>query len=402
MANEKFIRDKVHVNVGTIGHVDHGKTTLTSAITHFLSLKGLAQNKKYDEIDGTPEEKERGITINTAHIEYQTLKRHYAHVDCPGHADYIKNMITGAAQMDAAILVVSAKDGIMPQTSEHVLLAKQVGIPQLLIFLNKCDISDVEPELIEIIELELKDLLKKHGFDHENVPIIRGSALKSLEGDEHYFNKTGELIDYLDSYVKDPVRIMNKPFLMPIEDVFVITGRGTIATGRVERGQINTGDKVEIVGLKDKVQESVVTSIEMFRKNLDNAMAGENVGVLLRGINRDDIERGQVICAPNSIKSYSQFLAKIYLLKSNEGGRKTAICTNYRPQFYVRTTDVTGKIEEIIDPKDNIKKEIAMPGDLVHIKVKLIQSIAIEEETKFSVREGGKTIGAGVVLKIIK
>ncbi|WP_457916089.1 elongation factor Tu [Candidatus Phytoplasma sacchari] len=399
--------NKVHINVGTIGHVDHGKTTLTAAITSVLSSKGLANKKKYDEIDSNEEEKTRGITINTSHIEYSTEKRHYAHIDCPGHADYIKNMITGASQMDAAILVVSGKDGPQPQTSEHLLLAKQVGVPNLVVFINKCDISDVTDEILELIEIEVRDLLKKYKFDYENVPIIRGSALKAIEElepgykeEKIYFKKIEELINVLDTYIKDPIRELDKPFLMPIENVLTITGRGTTATGRVERGQINVNDEVEIIGLKDGVQKSTIVSMKTFNSFLNTAKAGDNIGVLLRGIERDSIERGQILCKPGSIKAYSTFEAEIYLLTEKEGGRKTAVNIKYKPQFYFRTTDVTGEIQAFIE--ESAQKPFGYPGDLVHVRIELIKPVAIETGTKFSVREGNKTIGAGHVLKINK
>lgn len=393
-AKEKFDRSLPHVNVGTIGHVDHGKTTLTAAITVYLSKTGLAQEKKYENIDNAPEEKERGITINASHIEYSTKKRHYAHVDCPGHADYIKNMITGAAQMDGSILVVSAVDGPMPQTREHILLAKQVGVPRMVVFLNKCDMVEDE-ELLELVEIEIRELLNKYGFDGENTPIIRGSALKALEQDPKYLPKIQELLDAVDSYIPTPTRDKDKPFLIPIEDVFSITGRGTVATGRVERGILNMNDEVEIVGIKAR-RKTICTGIEMFKKLLDHAEAGDNVGVLLRGIDRKEIERGQVLCKPGSIDPHSKFVAEIYALKKEEGGRHTPFANNYRPQFFFRTTDVTGTIKLPQDVK------VVVPGDNVQIEVDLITPVALEDRTKFSIREGGKTIGAGTITKIIK
>ena len=399
MAKAKFDRSKPHVNIGTIGHVDHGKTTLTAAITMTLAAKGLSQKMRYEDIDKAPEEKARGITINTAHVEYETAKRHYAHVDCPGHADYVKNMITGAAQMDGAILVVAATDGAMPQTKEHILLARQVGVPKIVVFLNKCDQMD-DPELLDLVEMELRELLATNGFD-ENAPIIRGSALKALEAAQAG-NVDGpeckcifELMDAVDSYIPEPVRDIDKPFLMPVEDVFTITGRGTVATGRVERGQIKIQDPVEIVGLKE-TKTSVVTGIEMFRKSLDFAQAGDNAGILLRGIERKDIERGQVLAKPKTVTPHTEFEGQIYVLKADEGGRKTPFFKGYRPQFYFRTTDVTGTIE-FADGR-----EMAMPGDNVTIKVQLIAPVAMEEQLRFAIREGGRTIGSGVVSKIIK
>ncbi len=399
MAKAKFDRSKPHVNIGTIGHVDHGKTTLTAAITMTLAAKGLSQKMRYEDIDKAPEEKARGITINTAHVEYETAKRHYAHVDCPGHADYVKNMITGAAQMDGAILVVAATDGAMPQTKEHILLARQVGVPKIVVFLNKCDQMD-DPELLDLVEMELRELLAANGFD-ENAPIIRGSALKALEAAQAG-NVDGpeckcifELMDAVDSYIPEPVRDIDKPFLMPVEDVFTITGRGTVATGRVERGQIKIQDPVEIVGLKE-TKTSVVTGIEMFRKSLDFAQAGDNAGILLRGIERKDIERGQVLAKPKTVTPHTEFEGQIYVLKADEGGRKTPFFKGYRPQFYFRTTDVTGTIE-FADGR-----EMAMPGDNVTIRVQLIAPVAMEEQLRFAIREGGRTIGSGVVSKIIK
>ena len=393
MAKEKFDRSKTHVNVGTIGHVDHGKTTLTAAITTYLSKKGGAEAMAYDQIDKAPEEKERGITINTAHVEYQTETRHYAHVDCPGHADYVKNMITGAAQMDGAILVVAATDGPMPQTSEHILLSRQVGVPKIVVFLNKCDMVD-DPELIDLVEMEVRELLSKYEFDGDNAPIIRGSALKALEGDPQWTPAIDELMAAVDSYIPDPVREDDKPFLMPVEDVFTITGRGTVATGRVERGILKLSEEVEIVGLHD-TQKTVVTGIEMFRKLLDFAEAGDNIGALLRGINRDQIQRGQVLAKPGSVNPHTHFTAQVYVLTKEEGGRHTPFVANYRPQFYFRTTDVTGVISL---PEGT---EMVMPGDNVEMEVNLIAPIAIEEGTKFSIREGGRTVGAGNVTKIL-
>ncbi|MFR0367813.1 elongation factor Tu [Candidatus Phytoplasma palmae] len=390
-----FKRNKPHINIGTIGHVDHGKTTLTSAITHYLSLKGLAQKQDYEQIDKAPEEKKRGITINATHVEYETENRHYAHVDCPGHSEFIKNMITGAAQMDSSILVVSASDGVMPQTKEHILLAKQVGVPKILVFLNKCDLVD-DDELLNLIEMDIKDVLKANKFDYENVPIIRGSALKAIQGDSKYTKSIEKLIKALDDYIKEPIREMKKPFLLPIEDVFTITGRGTVATGRVERGQVKVGDTVEIVGIKP-TKQAVVTGLEMFRKSLDStgALAGDNIGVLLRGISREQMERGQVLVKVGSIKPYLKFTAQMYVLKAEEGGRTTSFTNNYRPQFYVRTTDVTGVIQI-----KNPKIKVVMPGELVEINVTLIHPIALEKGTKFAVREGGKTVGAGTVTDI--
>lgn len=399
MAKAKFDRSKPHVNIGTIGHVDHGKTTLTAAITMTLAAKGLSQKMKYEDIDKAPEEKARGITINTAHVEYETAKRHYAHVDCPGHADYVKNMITGAAQMDGAILVVAATDGAMPQTKEHILLARQVGVPKIVVFLNKCDQMD-DPELLDLVEMELRELLSTNGFD-EDAPIIRGSALKALEAatagnvDGPECKCIFELMDAVDSYIPEPVRDVDKPFLMPVEDVFTITGRGTVATGRVERGQIKIQEPVEIVGLKE-TKTSVVTGIEMFRKSLDFAQAGDNAGILLRGVERKDIERGQVLAKPKTVTPHTEFEGQIYVLKADEGGRKTPFFKGYRPQFYFRTTDVTGTIE-FADGR-----EMAMPGDNVTIKVQLIAPVAMEEQLRFAIREGGRTIGSGVVSKIIK
>ena len=399
MAKEKFDRSLEHVNIGTIGHVDHGKTTLTAAITKRLAEKGQAEFKAYDQIDGAPEEKARGITINTAHVEYKTAKRHYAHVDCPGHADYVKNMITGAAQMDGAILVVAATDGPMPQTREHILLARQVGVPKIVVFLNKCDMVDDE-ELIDLVEMEVRELLDEYGFDGDNCPIIRGSALKALEGDPAYEEKIDELMDAVDEYIPSPAREMDKPFLMSVEDVFTITGRGTVATGRVERGVAHLNDEVEIVGIKP-TRKTVITGLEMFRKQLDLAEAGDNIGALLRGVNRDEIERGQVLAKPGTVTPHTKFKAQVYVLTKEEGGRHTPFVVNYRPQFYFRTTDVTGVVEEI---KDNSGEpmEMVMPGDNVLMTVELIAPIAIENGTKFSIREGGRTVGSGNVTEIVK
>ena len=393
MAREKFERNKPHVNIGTIGHVDHGKTTLTAAITKVLNLEGDADFVDYANIDKAPEERERGITINTAHVEYETDKRHYAHVDCPGHADYVKNMITGAAQMDGAILVCSAADGPMPQTREHILLARQVGVPAIVVFLNKADMVDDE-ELIELVEMEVRELLSSYEFPGDEVPIIVGSALKALEGDAQYVAKIDELMAAVDSYIPTPVRDTDKPFLMPVEDVFTITGRGTVATGRVERGQVNVGDTVEVVGLKEKAEQYVVTGLEMFRKTLDSAVAGDNVGALLRGVDRKDIERGQVLAKPGSIKPHTKFKAEVYVLTKEEGGRHTPFFSNYRPQFYFRTTDVTG----VVNLPEGV--EMCMPGDNVTMEIELITPIAIEEGLRFAIREGGHTVGAGVVTEI--
>ena len=394
MAKQKFDRSKPHVNIGTIGHVDHGKTTLTAAITKYLAGKGQADFVDYANIDKAPEERERGITINTAHVEYQTDKRHYAHVDCPGHADYVKNMITGAAQMDGAILVIAATDGPMAQTREHILLSRQVGVPRMVVFMNKCDMVDDE-ELLDLVEMEIRELLSEYGFDGDNTPIIRGSALKALEGDPAYQEKIQELMDAVDTWIETPERDTDKPFLMPIEDVFTITGRGTVVTGRVERGQLKLNDEVEIVGLKP-TKKTVVTGIEMFRKQLDYAEAGDNAGVLLRGISRDEVERGQVLAKPGTVTPHTKFKAQVYILTKEEGGRHKPFFTNYRPQFYFRTTDVTGVIEL---PEGT---EMVMPGDNVEITVELIAPIAIENGTKFSIREGGHTVGAGNVSEIIK
>ena len=394
MAKEKFDRSKTHMNIGTIGHVDHGKTTLTAAITHVLAKKGLSKVMNYDQIDAAPEEKARGITINTAHIEYQTAKRHYAHVDCPGHADYVKNMITGAAQMDGAILVVAATDGVMPQTREHILLARQVGVPYIAVFLNKCDLVD-DPELIEFVEMDVRDLLNKYGFPGDEVPVIKGSARQALDGDPKAEEAIMELMNAVDSYFPDPVRATDKPFLMPIEDVLTITGRGTVVTGRVERGQLRLNDAVEIVGIKP-TRSSVVTGIEMFRKTLDYAEAGDNAGVLLRGVNRDEVVCGQVLAKPGSITPHSKFVGQVYVLTKEEGGRHTAFISNYRPQFFFHTTDITGTITL---PEG---VEMVMPGDNVSFTVELIHPVAIEKGTQFSIREGGRTVGAGTVTEIIK
>ena len=394
MAKEKFDRSKPHVNIGTIGHVDHGKTTLTAAITKVLAAKGGADFVDYANIDKAPEERERGITINTAHVEYQTEKRHYAHVDCPGHADYVKNMITGAAQMDGAILVIAATDGPMAQTREHILLARQVGVPKLVVFMNKCDMVDDE-ELLDLVEMEIRDLLNEYEFDGDNTPIIRGSALKALEGEEKYVKAIEELMDAVDKWIPTPERDNAKPFLMSIEDVFTITGRGTVVTGRVERGQLKLNDTVEIVGLKD-TKSTVVTGIEMFRKQLDYAEAGDNAGVLLRGIDRSEVERGQVLAKPGTVTPHKKFKAQVYVLSKEEGGRHTPFFTNYRPQFYFRTTDVTGVVTL---PEGT---EMVMPGDNVTMTVELIAPIAVENGTKFSIREGGHTVGAGSVTEIVE
>ncbi|MBF0707186.1 MULTISPECIES: elongation factor Tu [Bacillales] len=394
MSKEKFDRSKPHVNVGTVGHVDHGKTTLTAAITSVLHKRsGSGTAMAYDQIDGAPEERERGITISTAHVEYETENRHYAHVDCPGHADYVKNMITGAAQMDGGILVVSAADGPMPQTREHILLARQVGVPTLVVFLNKCDMVDDE-ELLELVEMEVRDLLSEYDFDGDEVPVIKGSALKALEGDADYEAKIYELMDAVDEYIPTPTRDTDKPFMMPVEDVFSITGRGTVATGRVERGQIKVGDEVEILGLAEENKKTTVTGVEMFRKLLDYAEAGDNIGALLRGVSRDDIQRGQVLVKPGTVKAHTKFQAEVYVLSKEEGGRHTPFFANYRPQFYFRTTDVTGTIAL---PEG---VEMVMPGDNIEMTVELIAPIAIEDGTKFSIREGGRTVGAGVVATI--
>ncbi len=395
MAKEKFDRSKSHVNIGTIGHVDHGKTTLTAAIATVLSKHGGGEAQSYDSIDNAPEEKERGITINTSHIEYETETRHYAHVDCPGHADYVKNMITGAAQMDGAILVVSAADGPMPQTREHILLSRNVGVPYIVVFLNKMDMVDDE-ELLELVEMEVRDLLSEYDFPGDDVPVIAGSALKALEGDESYEEKILELMAAVDEYIPTPERDTDKPFMMPVEDVFSITGRGTVATGRVERGEVRVGDEVEIVGIKDETSKTTVTGVEMFRKLLDYAEAGDNIGALLRGVAREDIERGPVLAKPATITPHTKFKAEVYVLSKEEGGRHTPFFTNYRPQFYFRTTDVTGVVEL---PEGT---EMVMPGDNVAMDVELIHPIAIEDGTRFSIREGGRTVGSGVVTEIVK
>ena len=393
MAKEKFDRSKPHVNIGTIGHVDHGKTTLTAAITTVLAKQGGAQAMDYAQIDGAPEERERGITINTAHVEYETDNRHYAHVDCPGHADYVKNMITGAAQMDGAILVVSAADGPMPQTREHILLSRNVGVPYIVVFLNKMDMVDDE-ELLELVEMEVRDLLTEYDFPGDDTPVIAGSALKALEGDASYEEKILELMAAVDEYIPTPVRDTDKPFMMPVEDVFSITGRGTVATGRVERGQVRVGDEVEVVGIAEETSKTTVTGVEMFRKLLDYAEAGDNIGALLRGVAREDIQRGQVLAKPASITPHTKFSAEVYVLTKEEGGRHTPFFTNYRPQFYFRTTDVTG----VVDLPEGT--EMVMPGDNVTMEVELIHPIAIEDGTRFSIREGGRTVGSGVVTSI--
>ncbi|OQP56117.1 elongation factor Tu [Niastella populi] len=395
MSKETFKRDKPHVNVGTIGHIDHGKTTLTAAITTILSKSGLAQAKKYDEIDAAPEEKERGITINTAHVEYQTANRHYAHVDCPGHADYVKNMITGAAQMDGAILVVAATDGPMPQTKEHILLARQVGVPRMVVFMNKVDLVD-DPELLELVEMEIRELLSFYGFDGDNTPIIKGSATGALAGEEKWVKAVEELMAAVDTYIPLPPRPVDQPFLMSVEDVFSITGRGTVATGRIERGRIKVGEGVEIVGLVEKPIVSTVTGVEMFRKLLDEGEAGDNAGLLLRGIDKKDIRRGMVIVKPGSITPHTEFKGEVYVLSKEEGGRHTPFFNKYRPQFYFRTTDVTGEVEL---PAGT---EMVMPGDNTNLHVKLIQPIAMEKGLKFAIREGGRTVGAGQVTEILK
>jgi elongation factor Tu len=392
---ETFKRDKPHLNVGTIGHIDHGKTTLTAAITTILAKKGLAEAKKYDEIDAAPEEKERGITINTAHVEYQTANRHYAHVDCPGHADYVKNMITGAAQMDGAILVVAATDGPMPQTKEHILLARQVGVPRMVVFMNKVDLVD-DPELLELVEMEIRDLLNFYGFDGDNTPIIKGSATGALAGEEKWVKAVEELMAAVDDYIPLPPRPVDQPFLMSVEDVFSITGRGTVATGRIERGKVKTGEAVEIVGLIPQPLNSTVTGVEMFRKILDEGEAGDNAGLLLRGIEKKDIRRGMVICKPGSITPHTEFKCEVYVLSKEEGGRHTPFFNKYRPQFYFRTTDVTGEVEL---PAGT---EMVMPGDNTALTVKLIQPIAMEKGLKFAIREGGRTVGAGQVTEILK
>ncbi|CAI9387408.1 MULTISPECIES: elongation factor Tu [Bacillaceae] len=395
MAKAKYDRSKPHVNIGTIGHVDHGKTTLTAAITTVLSKVGGGEARGYDQIDAAPEERERGITISTAHVEYETATRHYAHVDCPGHADYVKNMITGAAQMDGGILVVSATDGPMPQTREHILLSRQVGVPHLVVFLNKCDMVDDE-ELLELVEMEVRDLLSEYEFPGDDIPVIKGSALKALEGEAAWEEKITELMAAVDEYIPTPTRDTDKPFMMPVEDVFSITGRGTVATGRVERGQVKVGDVVEIIGLAEEKKSTTVTGVEMFRKLLDYAEAGDNIGALLRGVAREDIQRGQVLAKPGTITPHVKFKAEVYVLSKEEGGRHTPFFTNYRPQFYFRTTDVTG----ICNLPEGV--EMVMPGDNIEMEVELISSIAIEEGTKFSIREGGRTVGAGVVATIVE
>ncbi|WP_461201268.1 elongation factor Tu [Anoxybacillus sp. TBDG-1] len=395
MAKAKFERTKPHVNIGTIGHVDHGKTTLTAAITTVLAKQGKAEARAYDQIDAAPEERERGITISTAHVEYETDNRHYAHVDCPGHADYVKNMITGAAQMDGAILVVSAADGPMPQTREHILLSRQVGVPYIVVFLNKCDMVDDE-ELLELVEMEVRDLLSEYDFPGDEVPVIKGSALKALEGDPAWEGKIIELMNAVDEYIPTPQREVDKPFMMPVEDVFSITGRGTVATGRVERGILKVGDQVEIIGLSEEPKTTTVTGVEMFRKLLDQAEAGDNIGALLRGVSRDEVQRGQVLAKPGTITPHTKFKAQVYVLTKEEGGRHTPFFSNYRPQFYFRTTDVTG----IIQLPEGV--EMVMPGDNIEMTVELIAPIAIEEGTKFSIREGGRTVGAGSVSEIIE
>jgi len=395
MSKETFKRDKPHVNVGTIGHIDHGKTTLTAAITTILASKGMATAKKYDEIDAAPEEKERGITINTAHVEYQTTNRHYAHVDCPGHADYVKNMITGAAQMDGAILVVAATDGPMPQTKEHILLARQVGVPRMVVFMNKVDLVD-DPELLELVEMEIRELLSFYGFDGDNTPIIKGSATGALAGEDKWVKAVEELMEAVDSYIPLPPRPIDQPFLMSVEDVFSITGRGTVATGRIERGKVKTGEGVEIVGLIEKPLVSTVTGVEMFRKILDEGEAGDNAGLLLRGIEKNQIRRGMVICKPGTINPHTEFKGEVYVLSKEEGGRHTPFFNKYRPQFYFRTTDVTGEVEL---PGGT---EMVMPGDNTTLHVKLIAPIAMEKGLKFAIREGGRTVGAGQVTEILK
>jgi elongation factor Tu len=393
MGKAKFDRSKPHVNIGTIGHVDHGKTTLTAAITSYLAKSGKAEARAYDQIDGAPEERERGITISTAHVEYETDTRHYAHVDCPGHADYVKNMITGAAQMDGGILVVSSTDGPMPQTREHILLSRQVGVPYLVVFMNKCDMVDDE-ELLELVEMEIRDLLSEYEFPGDDIPVIKGSALKALEGNAEWEAKIQELMDAVDEYIPTPARDTEKPFMMPVEDVFSITGRGTVATGRVERGVVKVGDVVEIVGFTEEPKSTTVTGVEMFRKLLDFAEAGDNIGALLRGVSREEIERGQVLAKPKSITPHTKFKAEVYVLSKEEGGRHTPFFTNYRPQFYFRTSDITG----ICNLPEGV--EMVMPGDNIEMTVELIAPIAIEEGTKFSIREGGRTVGAGVVATI--
>jgi len=397
MAKETFVRSKPHVNIGTIGHVDHGKTTLTAAITFVLSQKGLAKKTDYDAIDAAPEEKERGITINTAHVEYETAIRHYAHVDCPGHADYVKNMITGAAQMDGAILVCAATDGPMPQTREHILLARQVGVPKVVVFMNKVDLVD-DAEMLELVDMELRELLSSYGFDGDNAAVVQGSALKALEGDAHYTAKIEELMEACDTQIPEPVREVDKPFLMPVEDVFTITGRGTVATGRIERGVINVGEPVEIIGMMksdEKPMTSTITGVEMFRKLLDRGEAGDNAGLLLRGIEKEQIKRGMVICKPGSVKPHQHFKCSVYVLSKEEGGRHTPFFNGYRPQFYFRTTDVTG------DCKLPANVEMVMPGDNIELEVKLLSTIAMEKGLRFAIREGGRTVGAGQVTEII-
>jgi elongation factor Tu len=395
MAKEKFDRSKPHVNIGTIGHVDHGKTTLTAAITVVLAEKGLSEVRDFSSIDNAPEEKERGITINTSHVEYSTSKRHYAHVDCPGHADYVKNMVTGAAQMDGAILVVAATDGPMPQTREHILLARQVGVPKIVVFMNKVDMVD-DPELLELVEMEIRELLSFYQFDGENTPIIKGSALGGLNKDPKWSEKIMELMDAVDTFIPLPVREIDKPFLMPVEDVFTITGRGTVATGKIDTGVINTGDEVEILGMQETKLKSVITGVEMFRKILDRGEAGDNVGLLLRGVDKKDIRRGMVIAKPGSITPHTEFKAEIYVLKKEEGGRHTPFHNKYRPQFYLRTTDVTGEIDLPTG------RDMVMPGDNVTITVKLIVPVAMDKGLRFAIREGGRTVGAGQVIEIIK
>ncbi len=395
MAKETFKREKPHVNIGTIGHVDHGKTTLTAAITTILSSKGMAEKRGYDEIDAAPEEKERGITINTAHVEYQTATRHYAHVDCPGHADYVKNMITGAAQMDGAILVVAATDGPMPQTKEHILLARQVGVPRIVVFMNKVDLVD-DPEILDLVEMEIRELLSKYEYDGDNTPIIKGSATGALAGEEQWVKAVEDLMDAVDTYIPLPPRPIDQPFLMSVEDVFTITGRGTVATGRIERGIIKVGDNVEIVGFNDEPMTSTCTGVEMFKKLLDQGQAGDNAGILLRGIEKKDIRRGMVICAPKSITPHTEFKGEVYVLSKEEGGRHTPFFNKYRPQFYFRTTDVTGECQLPAGV------EMVMPGDNVNLHVKLIAPIAMEKGLKFAIREGGRTVGAGQVTEIIK
>ncbi|MDE4085113.1 elongation factor Tu [Planococcus maritimus] len=395
MGKAKFDRSKTHANIGTIGHVDHGKTTLTAAIATVLARASGGEARSYDQIDNAPEEKERGITINTSHVEYETETRHYAHVDCPGHADYVKNMITGAAQMDGGILVVSAADGPMPQTREHILLSRQVGVPYLVVFMNKCDMVDDE-ELLELVEMEVRDLLSEYDFPGDDIPVIKGSALKALEGEPEWEEKIMELMNAVDEYIPTPERDTDKPFMMPVEDVFSITGRGTVATGRVERGQIKVGDNVDIIGINEEAKSTTVTGVEMFRKLLDYAEAGDNIGALLRGVSRDDIQRGQVLAKPGTITPHTTFKAEVYVLSKEEGGRHTPFFTNYRPQFYFRTTDVTG----VCNLPEGV--EMVMPGDNIEMNVELISPIALEEGTKFSIREGGRTVGAGVVASIQK